>query len=297
MTPPAALSAGAASSTPPLVTPAPKKVSTVKKAPPAPAPVPAPAPPPAPPPAVKSADLYAKALGAVVNIFCVDTAANAYIMASGAIIDPAGYVLTNGHVAVHFNDPGTDCVLRRGSPARNFARAKVVFLPNQAPKIGGSDIPQNDAAILKITQMTDGSPAPPAGGFEYFKIDPAYAVVLGETLYALNYPTEFLGAETALKDAGLVFSQGTVESIVTVDDDASNAEAVYLKGELSVQHGSSGGIFLDSQKGEVVGLFVGLTEGKTTAERKQFMFMSSYIDRIVRAAKGLSLAAYVDTNP
>ena len=254
---------------------------------------PTPTPPPAPP-AVKSEEIYAKGLQASLNIFCYDKTEGVYIMGSGAIIHPSGYVLTNAHLATHFTEAGTECVLRRGSPAKNFANAKVVWIPDQTKKIADGEIPMNDAAILKITSMTDGSAV---GNLEYFKIDPFYLIKEGERLYSLNYPTEFLGAETALRDANLVFSLGTVEKIVTIDEETSTAEGIYLKGELSAQHGSSGGIFLDLQNGNVVGLFVGLTEGATTADRKQFMFMSSYLERIMVEDKGIGLSAFLASSP
>ena len=250
---------------------------------------------PEPVPAVKSADIYNKALGAVLNIFCIDRKANAYIFGSASIIHPKGYILTNGHLAEHFSDPKTECLLRRGSPAKNFAKAKVIWLPNQTLKIGVSEIPKNDVAILKITELIDGSALPE--NFEYFGVNKNYVPKVGEKLYSINYPSEFLGADIAVTNMNLVLTLGAVNSFLTVDDNAADAEGVYLKGELSAQHGSSGGIFLDMQKGDIVGLFVGLTEGKTTDERMQFIFMSSYINRILTDEKGIGLSEYLATNP
>ena len=258
-------------------------------------PLPNPAPIPVLSPAIKSSEIYNKALGAVLNVFCFDRKANAYIFGSASIIYPKGYILTNGHLAAHFLDQDTECLLRRGSPARNFAKAKVIWLPDLKTKIGVSEIPEKDIAILKITELADGSV--PLQEFEYFDINKNYVPKVGEKLYSLNYPSEFLGADTALSNTNLVFTLGTVDSFLTVDDNAADAEGVYLKGELSAQHGSSGGIFLDTRKGEIIGLFVGLTEGKTTSLRMQFMFMSSYINRILIEEKGMGISEYLDTNP
>ena len=85
--------------------------------------------------------------------------------------------------------------------------------------------------------------------------------------------------------------------MLTLDDDYSNPEGAYLKGEISAQHGSSGGIFLETGRGRIAGLFVGLTEGTTTSERKQFMFLSPYIDRIFKADKGAGVTDFLNSNP
>lgn len=246
-------------------------------------------------PAIKSSEIYATAIEAIVNISCYDAGKRLYILGSGAIIHPLGYILTNAHLAEHFAEGGTECSLRRGSPAKNFAKAKIIWIPDQNKNIGDTEIPENDAAILKIMEIVDGSPF--QAGFKHFKFEPGYKVKEGETLYSLSYPTEFLGSETAIKNTNLVFTLGTVEELVTIDDDAGTAEGAYLKGELSAQHGSSGGVFLDAQEGRVVGLFVGITEGETTAERKQFMFLASYIDRILFKTEGMDFPAFLATHP
>ncbi|MBI2024295.1 trypsin-like peptidase domain-containing protein [Candidatus Giovannonibacteria bacterium] len=264
----------------------------------APTPKPSVSPTPPPPiaiPKVKSGDIYEHALQAVLNVFCYDHRTGSYILGSAAVVHPDGYVLTNGHLAEHFLDPETECILRRGSPASNFAKAKVVWLPDQSKKIGKTEIPEQDIAVLKITELINGSNLPPA--FNYFRLNPDYSIAPNQTFYSLNYPTEFLGAETAVKNANLVFSLGKVESLVSVNDDTSNAEGAYLTGEVSVQHGSSGGIFLDMEKGEIVGLFVGLTDAKTTSGRKQFIFLASYLDLISRNEKGMGFLDFLNSKP
>ncbi len=250
-------------------------------------------PPPGPP--IKSGEIYNKALKALVNIFCDDSRKGVYILGSGAIIHPKGYVLTNAHIAENFSREGVNCVLRRGAPARNWVKAEVVYLPDQSQKIGSSTIPMNDIAILKITEPLGTDKLPES--FDYFDFDPAYQIQTGEVLYSLGFPTEFLGAEIILKNTNILFSLGTVENLVTLDDNRKDAEGAYLKGEISAQHGSSGGIFLDSVRGRVVGLFVGITEGKTTAERTEFIFLSSYVDKILKRDKGAGLLEFLNTSP
>ncbi len=250
---------------------------------------------PPPPPAVKSSELYQKALGALVNIFCDDEAGHRYILGSGAIISPAGYVLTNAHLAEYFLQERVDCVLRRGSPARTFARAAVFYLPDQNLKIGETQIARKDLAILKITGPSGSIPLPES--FDYFEFSPDYQPGAGEVLYSLGYPTEFLGAELILKGANILFTTGTVMELADVDGNFSTAEGANLKGEISAQHGSSGGIFLEAQNGKVAGLFVGLTEGKTTSDRSQFIFLSSYLDEVVRQDKGMGLLEFLNSRP
>src|SRR3989338_7654802 len=103
-------------------------------------------------------------------------------------------------------DPKMECLLRRGSPAKNFAKAKVIWLPNQTLKIGVSEIPKNDVAILKITELIDGSALPE--NFEYFGVNKNYVPKVGEKLYSINYPSEFLGADLAVTNMNLVFTLG-----------------------------------------------------------------------------------------
>ena len=242
-------------------------------------------------PPVTSAEIYRIAEEALVNVFCDDTARNVYILGSGAVIHPKGYVLTNAHIAENFQKEGIDCVLRRGSPARPYARAQLVLLPDQEKKIGSTEIAERDIAILKITSLLNGEPLPDT--FAHFTLAPSYEVREGETLYSLGYPTEFLKGQAIQTNTAILFSLGVVDGIVSVDNDLSDGEGAYLKGEASAQHGSSGGLFLEAGSGKIAGLFVGLTEGSTTAERKQFMFLASYIDEIVRSETGRSTEQFL----
>jgi len=251
-----------------------------------------------PPPAaprIKSEEIYAKATRALVNIFCKDSEEQVYILGSGAVIDPQGYVLTNGHLAENFEKENVFCTLRRGSPASPFAKAKLAYLPDQNPLIGTTKIAQKDFALLKITEAVGSNPLPET--FDYFEFDPTYAVKPQEVLYSLGFPTEFLGAATIAQNTNILFTLGTIDRLVSADDDLSDAEGAYLGGEISAQHGSSGGIFLEIQSSKIVGLFVGLTEGETTAERKQFMFLISYIDDIVRQERGFGLKEFLYSHP
>ena len=248
-----------------------------------------------PKPPLRSEEVYAKAEKALVNVFCDDSEKGTYILGSGAVIHPAGYVITNGHLAEHFLRDRVQCVLRRGSPAAYFAKARVVYLPDQTELIGDTEIPLKDIAILKITESANALPLPET--FEYFEFAPAYQVSENEVLYSLSFPTEFLGADIIVRNTTILFSLGTVSTLLTLDDDYSNSEGAYLKGEISAQHGSSGGIFLETGRGRIVGLFVGLTEGATTSERKQFIFLSPYIDRIFKADKGAGVTDFLNSNP
>ncbi len=246
-------------------------------------------------PSIRGDDLYNKAVsGALINILCEDPKAGNYISGSGAVVSNAGYILTNGHLGVYFGNTGVTCELRRGSPARPFAKARLVFLPDQAKKIEGTSVPASDIAILKIERMLLGGAS---SSWPYFELDPNYSAKVNESFYSLGYPTEFLGAQTALVETDILLSVGVIREFVSVDGDFKKAEGAYLDGQVSAQHGSSGGIFLETGSGKIAGLFVGLTEGKTTSDRKQFIFLSSYIDSMVRAEKGLGFNEFIQTNP
>jgi S1-C subfamily serine protease len=63
----------------------------------------------------------------VVNILCHTTGTD-YKTATGVLIDPRGYVLSNAHVATDINRSAV-CSVGRGSPAVEFGDISLVFIP------------------------------------------------------------------------------------------------------------------------------------------------------------------------
>src|SRR3989344_2950501 len=70
---------------------------------------------------------------ALVNIICTAPQGSGIhsISASGIIVSPSGYVLTNAHVAEYFllSGRGISCTLRTGDPARVAYKAELAYLP------------------------------------------------------------------------------------------------------------------------------------------------------------------------
>src|SRR3990167_9977375 len=123
--------------------------------------------PPTPLLRLPSQTLYALASERVVNLFC-ELPNNEVAIATGVIIHPQGYILTNAHVAQ--TEQSHTCLIRRGSPARNFAIAERVFLPpNFSSQSHTRENLAQDVAIWKITNVIERSAI---GTFPFFSIRP-----------------------------------------------------------------------------------------------------------------------------
>ncbi|TSC71679.1 MAG: hypothetical protein G01um101470_520, partial [Parcubacteria group bacterium Gr01-1014_70] len=103
----------------------------------------------APPPArLPAHTLYEIAAERVVNLFC-ELPGDEVAIATGVLIHSKGYILTNAHVADAAE--AHSCLIRRGSPARNFAVAERVFLPPEFSSLSHTrENLAQDVAIWKI---------------------------------------------------------------------------------------------------------------------------------------------------
>ncbi len=233
-----------------------------------------------------SQTLYILASERVVNLFC-ELPKNEVAIATGVIIHPRGYILTNAHVAD--TEQSRTCLIRRGSPARNFAVAERVFLPpNFSSKSHTRENLANDVAIWKITSVIEKETA---DTFPFFSIRPHKLPVDGAALATFSYPAELLGSHAVVSALYLSFS----ETKITAHD----AYFIESAQGLGSQKGSSGGILLDPFTGELAGLIFAVNDVKTeyVSERTMFSLTPFAIQEAVRAATGKDLDAYLNSNP
>lgn len=248
-------------------------------------PAPAPTPPPAPS-RLSSRTLYEIAAERIVNLFC-ELPNNEVAIATGVIIHSNGYILTNAHVAD--TEQSRTCLIRRGSPARNFAIAERVFLPpGFTSESHTRENLARDVAIWKITDVIEKNDA---SIFPSLSIRPAQLPADGAALATFSYPAELLGSQAVVSALYLSFSETHV-----VSHDAYFIESAEGLGS---QKGSSGGILIDPFTGEFAGLIFAISDAKTeyVSERTLFSLTPFAINETIRAATGKDLDAYLDTNP
>lgn len=230
--------------------------------------------------------LYALASERVVNLFC-ELPNNEVAIATGVIIHPQGYILTNAHVAE--TEQSHTCLIRRGSPARNFAIAERVFLPpNFSSKSHTRENLAQDVAIWKIISTVEKSAS---DTFPFFFIRPDNLPTDGATLATFSYPAELLGSQAIISALHLSFSETRI-----ISHDAYFIESAQ---GLGAQKGSSGGILLNQFTGELAGLIFAINDKKTeyVSERTLFSLTPFAIHEAIRAVTTKDLDAYLAENP
>lgn len=231
--------------------------------------------------------LYALASERVVNLFC-ELEKNEVAIATGVIIHSDGYILTNAHVTDTANPK--PCLIRNGSPARNYAIAERIFIPPQFSSTSTSrENLAKDIALWKITKVLNDDQS--SAKFSALAIRPAFQVTDKAPYATFSYPAELLGSPTIISSLYLSFSETTVQT-----HDAYFIESIQSLGS---QKGSSGGILLDPYTGEFAGLIFAINDEKTKsiAERMLFSLTPFAVNEAVRNATGKDLDAYLAGNP
>ncbi len=211
---------------------------------------------------------------------------NRITIASGVLISPAGHILTNAHVAEDFvKKDNYECLIRRGSPARNLGYAKLVFFPQAyTATTSWTGQAESDISIWQITRPTGTTPLPET--FPYYEIDLSYAPKLNQPLATFSYASELLGLETQTKSLNLLFSETTV-----VDFDSN---LIISQHGLGSQGGSSGGALVDIYTNKFAGLIsrgVGQKEEfSNITQRTLFSITPQAVNRIFQTETGQSLA-------
>ncbi len=234
---------------------------------------------------IPDATIFALGSEAVVNMLCQSKKENEYAVASGAIVDAGGYIISNAHIADTLNAEKT-CDIRRGSPAEKFAKARLIFVPQHYNSTSTeADANVNARFDISIWKISD----PPAD-LAYWELENE-PIKPNQELLTMGYAAELLSSESIFKGLPLTFSSTIVES--------NNGIIIRARSSLSAQHGSSGGIFIDRYSSKIAGLIFGIGEEKNdqVSERRIFALTTKAIDTVMRAETGNTLAQYLANKP
>jgi hypothetical protein len=223
------------------------------------------APPPPPQKPISQSELYAKGLLATVNFLC-PTKNNTYTIATGAIINTHGYIISNAHI-VDKNNLQPICTVRAGSPASEIGKAKLVLIP---PDYFATSDQQVQARMDISLWKLEGERA----DWPHWDIDFDTTPRKNEQLLTQSYPAELLSNELVFKNLNLLFSN----TIIT-DADAS---IIASRATIAAQHGSSGGILIDPYTAKLRGIIFGISSDTTEAisERTLYAITPSRINSI-----------------
>jgi len=225
--------------------------------------------------------IYKQGIEKIVNMFC-NNGKSEYIIATGAIVHPNGYILSNAHVAMDL-PIGSTCDIRRGSPSTPFATAKLILVPSIYTKSSDPQIQaHNDVSIWKIENIP--TPLP------FWIIDESTKTQDEEKLLTLSYPAELLGSQLILKGVNLLFSETTVT--------ASDAILIKSRATISAQQGSSGGVLIDHYTGFVRGLMFAIDkEAPLVSDRNLYSITPHGINEAIKKETGKTLKEYLAGNP
>ncbi|MDO8408205.1 MAG: trypsin-like peptidase domain-containing protein [bacterium] len=261
---------------------------------------------PLPVPIVSQSALDASAAAlraALVNIICLAPAGSAIhsTSASGVIIGPSGYIITNAHVAQYFllADQGVSCTIRIGDPARASYLAKLVFIPEEwirdnatvIVETSPSGTGERDFALLAITGSVTHAPLPsvfPAVPLAYTAAFAGMPVVVAS--YGAQF-LEFTQIETALSPT-VVF--GSIQKIFTFN--INTTDVLTVSGSVASQEGSSGGGIINGS-GTLEGLITTSMVTGNTSTRTLSAITAAYIRREYAAETGSTLDILFATPP
>ncbi|MBI4121547.1 MAG: trypsin-like peptidase domain-containing protein [Candidatus Ryanbacteria bacterium] len=227
--------------------------------------------------------LFEKGIKATVHLVC--PAGNGlYTLATGAIIDRRGYIITNAHVADDLSRRAV-CTVERGSPSREIGQARLIMLPESYKAATTStERAHYDVSLWKMERME--TPLEEAWEFDFGNFPKS-----GDRYLTQSYPGEFEAESRFFTGATLLFSAATV-----TDTD------IYLigaSGALASQKGSSGGILIDRFTGRLRGLIFGIDVGNSPQIEKRTLYsLTPYaINTAIEKETGKTLLEYLVNNP
>lgn len=249
-------------------------------------------------------DINETARKALVNILCSGSSNLPSISGSGVFIDPQGVILTNAHIAQYVllssnSGLGMQCLVRSGSPARPAWFADVLYLPEHWVDAHAQNIRNSrptgtgeaDYALLYVTGSPDTMDRPQQ--FPHIAYTTKEMRGPGQAVLVAAYPAELASSQVSRNNFFAISSMVTVQKIMTFTKNLT--DVISLGGTIVAQGGSSGGAVV-SVSGDLIGLIVTTSEGKTTGERDLRAITLTYINRDLRAATGKSLTQILSGN-
>ncbi|MEK7630405.1 MAG: serine protease [Patescibacteria group bacterium] len=242
----------------------PEKLEAVQIPPPPPSePITQPAPPkpattillPPPPNPIAQSELYAKGLLATVNFLCPNKDGT-YAVATGALIDSHGYIVSNAHIVEESNQQ-IICTIRAGSPAIEIGKVKLVLM--SAEYFATTDEQTKarmDISLWKLEGVRTDWP--------YWEIDFDTTPKVGEQLFTQSYPAELLSSEIVFKNLNLLFSNTVVSE--------TDTSFIASRATIAAQHGSSGGILIDPYTGKLRGIIFGISSDANKAINERVLY-------------------------
>ena len=225
-------------------------------------------------------EINTKTRKALVNILCTTKRGGLFkpLSGSGTIIDSRGVILTNAHVAQFYLlkdylvPDFVDCTIRKGEPARNAYRARLLYISPDWVKKHYKEITEdapagtgeNDFALLLIDGSTDPSIPLPAS-FPALTIDEHVDALRGvrEALVA-GYPAGFLSGISIQKD---LYPASSIVGVGKIFGFSETVPDLFSTGGSPLaQQGSSGGAVVNDS-GTLIGLVVTSTTAATTGGR------------------------------
>ena len=239
----------------------------------------------------------------LVNIVCIAPGNSSFhsISATGVIVSPEGYVLTNAHVASYFllADQGVECTLRSGDPAHPAYWAGLAYLPPawisehagvfiaSAPSGTGEE----DFAILVITKTADGTPI--RTPLPFITLAPDVPATGAQTVVA-TYGAQGLSMQEIVSSLRQTVVASAVLAHFTYG--TSSIDALSLAGSVAAQEGSSGGGVADLS-GHLAGVITTSKIAGAYANRSLLALAVPYIKREYASQTGSTLETLLATPP
>ena len=255
---------------------------------------------PYPYPQLPSSALDTITRAAIINILCIVNSGES-VSGSGVVIDPRGVVLTNAHVGqyVLLSEVSSNitCTARAGSPAQPAWKLRTLFMPSMWVDVHAKDLrsPQptgtgeHDYALLLINKLDTVAIPPPITPLAY---ETREGVAFeGDPVLLASYPAGFVGSFIVINNLYLTSTFASILKLYTFK--TSSIDLLSLGGVILAQGGSSGGAVVNMW-GNLVGIIVTTSEGKTTADRDLRATTITHVDRSIREHTGVGLSEFLN---